>query len=124
MRYVPGLSAPSGQIVIDQVQIAQELIVAVEDRSPGIPGEFALLQNCPNPFDPSTAITYQLAKGSVVSLRIYDILGREVASLVNGRQQAGSDAVQWNANGVSSGVYFASMTTAGGRHTVRVPLLR
>jgi hypothetical protein len=71
-----------------------------------IPTAYALNQNYPNPFNPSTTISYDLPKNSQVSVTIYDILGRAVATLVDGVQPASSYSVQWNPSGLSSGVYF------------------
>ncbi|MDX2128748.1 MAG: T9SS type A sorting domain-containing protein [Chloroherpetonaceae bacterium] len=67
---------------------------------------FELSQNYPNPFNPSTTINYRLAQAGLVSLKVYDVLGRQVASLVNGRQGIGTYSVQFNALQLSSGVYF------------------
>ncbi len=72
----------------------------------GLPKQFALEQNYPNPFNPTTTIQYQLPVASDVSLKIYDMLGREVMTLVNGRQDAGAYSVNVNAATLSSGVYF------------------
>ncbi len=65
-----------------------------------------LLQNFPNPFNPETNIGYQLASNSFVTLKVYDILGREVATLVNQRQNAGDHSIMFNTSKYSSGVYF------------------
>lgn len=65
-----------------------------------------LWENYPNPFNPSTQIRYTLGMESTVTLKIYDILGNEIATLVNGRKQAGEHTVTWNARNVPSGVYF------------------
>ena len=70
------------------------------------PGETALLQNSPNPFNPSTTIRYTLARRGHTTLKILDVLGREVATLVNGEEEAGDRSVDWNAAGLASGVYF------------------
>lgn len=68
--------------------------------------KFELKDNYPNPFNPSTTIKYELPAGGFTSLKIYDILGKEVAALVNERQDAGIYSVQWNASNYSSGIYF------------------
>ncbi len=71
-----------------------------------IPVEFSVSQNYPNPFNPVTVIKYELAASGAVSLKVYDILGREVVKLVDGRQDAGSYRVDFNAVNLASGVYF------------------
>jgi hypothetical protein len=86
-------------------------VSGVGDRTTGLPGEFVLHQNFPNPFNPSTAIQYGLPAQSVVLLKVYDILGQEVATLVNTEQSAGFFTVHWNGQNqsgslVASGVYF------------------
>jgi M6 family metalloprotease-like protein len=74
-----------------------------------VPAEYVLSQNYPNPFNPSTTIRYEIARGGYVLLRVYDLLGREVATLVNERKPAGTYAVQFNASGLASGIYFCRL---------------
>ena len=70
-----------------------------------IPVNFTLSQNYPNPFNPSTTIRYGLPTNSIVSLKVYNILGQEIINLVNSEQFLGWHEIVWNAN-VSSGIYF------------------
>ena len=78
----------------------------VKENNNVLPLEYSLSQNYPNPFNPSTTIRYALPSSAHVKLTIHDILGREIASLVNEEQSAGWKEVQWNAKDVSSGIYF------------------
>jgi hypothetical protein len=70
------------------------------------PQQFQLLQNYPNPFNPSTVIDYTIGKASNVTLKVYNLLGQEVATLVNGHQVANTYKVNFNASGLPSGVYI------------------
>jgi len=71
----------------------------------GIPREFALGQNYPNPFNPTTTISYVIGQPSLTTLKVYDILGRVVATLVNEVKAPGSYRVSWDAADYPSGVY-------------------
>ena len=75
------------------------------------PEKFSLAQNYPNPFNPTTMINYQLPVNSFVSLKVYDVLGREVATLVNEMNLAGMSTVTWNAADQPSGVYFSVLNS-------------
>ncbi len=74
---------------------------------------FSLKQNYPNPFNPSTTIEYSIPNNSFVTVKVYDIQGKEVASLINKEQNAGSYITAWDATNVSSGVYFYKLTAQG-----------
>jgi hypothetical protein len=80
--------------------------VVENETSNLIPDRFALQQNYPNPFNPMTAIRYQTSEVSRVTLNVFDILGRGVATLVDEVQEAGFKMVEFNAEGLASGVYF------------------
>ena len=85
---------------------------------------FQLKQNYPNPFNPSTTIKYSIPQESHVSLRIYDVLGREIVTLVNREQKAGYYEVDWNAVNNSSGVYFYKIQAGDFVDTKKMILLR
>ncbi len=89
-----------------------------------IPEVTKLAQNYPNPFNPSTAISYQLSVLSKVSLKVFDVLGNEIAVLVNEVQNPGSYTVRFNTNQLSSGIYFYSFTAGTYQSTRKMILLR
>jgi hypothetical protein len=90
----------------------------------GVPTQFALEQNYPNPFNPTTMIRYELPVASTVSLKVYDVLGREVATLVNERQEAGAYSVAFNANALSSGIYFYRLQAGNFISTKKMMLVK
>jgi hypothetical protein len=90
----------------------------------GMPNSFSLGQNYPNPFNPSTEIDYALASAGHVRLTVFDILGREVARLVDAEEPAGAHRVRFNANGLSSGVYIYRIQTEGFVQQKRMMLLK
>ncbi len=87
-----------------------------------IASSFRLDQNYPNPFNPSTTIRFQIPQPGLVSLKVFDVLGREVASLVNEPKEPGSYSVRWDATTAGSGTYFARLES-NGRHEIRKMLL-
>jgi len=84
----------------------------------------SLSQNYPNPFNPSTTIKFELPKASIVTLSLYDILGREVSELVNEKKNAGWYEVKFDAAGLSSGVYFYRLRAGDFTQTKRLLLLK
>jgi hypothetical protein len=78
-------------------------------REDGSQRSFALYQNYPNPFNPRTEVGFQIGHGRQVSLRVHDILGREVATLVDGEMNPGTYTVPFDASHLSSGVYFSTL---------------
>ncbi len=93
-------------------------------QSPNRSSSFALKQNYPNPFNPSTQISFSIAKEGPVSLRAYDMLGREVATLVNENRKAGQYTVRFSGNQLASGVYVYVLRTSEGQLAGRMMLLR
>jgi hypothetical protein len=89
-----------------------------------LPKEFELEQNFPNPFNPSTTIEFSIPSAQFVTLKVYDLLGQEVATLVNGQQTAGTHRVQWNASSLSTGFYFYKMETGNFLQTRKLMLMK
>ena len=81
-------------------------------------------QNYPNPFNPTTVIEYSIPNESKISLKIYDVLGREILSLVNGVKSAGKYKVNWNASNMASGVYIARIEAAEFSKSIQMLLLK
>ncbi|HXG01687.1 MAG TPA: T9SS type A sorting domain-containing protein [Bacteroidota bacterium] len=96
--------------------------VSVDHDETSRPGDFLLYQNYPNPFNPGTTIRFTLPDSRFTSLKVFNLLGQEVATLVNGIKQPGSYEVQWDAGGMPSGVYMYRLT-AGNYSTVKKMLL-
>jgi hypothetical protein len=94
------------------------------DDDDGNPSEFSLSQNYPNPFNPTTSIGFAISNGGFVSLKIYDLLGREVATIVNQRLLPGRYTSTWDATEVPSGVYLYRLSTSAFVETRKLVLLR
>jgi hypothetical protein len=77
------------------------------------PTETKLIQNYPNPFNPSTNIKYQVASSGFVTLKVYNVLGKEVATLVNTEMNTGTYSINWDAGNLASGVYFYTLENNG-----------
>jgi hypothetical protein len=102
----------------------QSTITGVAQTSSMIPIRYELYQNYPNPFNPSTTINYDLPKQSKVKLVMYDILGREVTTLVNETKNAGRYQVIWNANRFASGVYFYRLQADAFTETKKLMIIK
>ncbi len=89
-----------------------------------MPAAFGLSQNFPNPFNPSTSFRFTVAKAQQVSMKIYDVLGREVETLVNDMMNPGTYTVQWNAAHMSSGVYFYRLQSGSFVETKKLMLMK
>ncbi len=96
--------------------------VDVEEEPPNLPSEFVLYQNYPNPFNPTTVIGYQLSVTGHVTLRVLDMLGREIATLVNEEKQAGKYEVKFDGGGLASGIYFYQLITSKTTKTMKLVL--
>ncbi len=89
-----------------------------------IPESFSLAQNYPNPFNPTTNINFSIPKSSFVTLKVYDMLGKEVASLVDENLYPGSYSFDFNATNLTSGIYFYKLTTQDFTDIKKMTLLK
>jgi hypothetical protein len=101
-----------------------EFVTDIEGREKQLPLSFRLFQNYPNPFNPTTEIQFSIAKLSIVDLRIFDLLGREVATLVNEQRHGGTYSVKWNAGNLPSGVYFYQLRAGSFVETKKLLVLK
>ena len=106
------------------VTLVGQGIIGIEDEFGSVPAEYTLSQNHPNPFNPTTTIKYRLPLSGEVSLIVYNLLGEEVASLVNGTVPAGNHRVSWDASNVASGIYFYRLQAGDFVQTRKMLLLK
>jgi hypothetical protein len=99
-------------------------VLGVERERAPLPTKYVLYQNYPNPFNPVTVISYQLAVNSFVTVRVYDVLGREVVTLMDDKKTAGSYTIQWDASRYPSGVYFYRLRAGSFIETKKMVLIK
>jgi hypothetical protein len=110
---------------VSQISAFYDINTGVADQSHVvIPSQFALAQNFPNPFNPSTTIRFAIPSPGFVTLKVFDVLGREVATLVRDRVAAGEYSVAWNAVSCASGVYYYKLETTNAVLVKKMILLR
>ncbi|MBX7043289.1 MAG: DUF1028 domain-containing protein, partial [Ignavibacteria bacterium] len=120
------LNAPFGREPIDSLQVLynQWITTGVNQLGNELPSDTRLIGNYPNPFNPSTTIQFDIAHNVRVTLRIYDLSGREVEVLVDEYLSAGSYAKTFDARGLASGIYFYSLTAGDYSQTRRMALVK
>jgi hypothetical protein len=96
----------------------------VDERKQEMPTTTYLMQNYPNPYNATTTIVWRVVSRELVSLKVFDVLGREVATLVNERKDAGEHTVEWNAGRLPSGVYYYRLFTGARTETKKALLIR
>ncbi|MFA6540896.1 MAG: T9SS type A sorting domain-containing protein [Bacteroidota bacterium] len=119
-----GVDHPSIDISSVWRRPLSEMLTGVKERSIQSPGEFALDQNFPNPFNPETVISFRLSVNSMVMLKIYDVLGREITALVDEYKLPGTYTVEWVASAMSSGVYFYRLTAGNSTQSRKMLLTK
>ncbi len=114
----------SGAINADGTSYSGAMTTTGVEQISGLPNNYSLSQNYPNPFNPTTNIEYSIPEASFVELKVYDVLGNEVASLVNEQQQAGVYRAEFAGSELSSGMYFARITANEFTQVVKMILLK
>ncbi|MBK8550650.1 MAG: T9SS type A sorting domain-containing protein [Ignavibacteria bacterium] len=109
---------------LDIVTVKYSQSTGIQAISENIPAKFYLFQNYPNPFNPSTNLEFGISDSRFASLKIYDLLGNEVATLVNERLNQGTYKVKFNGNDLSSGIYFYRLSAGDYTDTKRMLLIK
>lgn len=116
------MANPEIQPMLDKIGFVKDINdVAVNTE---VPNKYELMNNYPNPFNPSTTIKFSIMKEGRVTLRVYNILGKEISTLVNENKKQGSYFVTFNASKLSSGIYFYKLDTHGFSETKKMLLLK
>lgn len=123
----PAIDSPPGspveRFVIGALNFVDG-IVGVRDNNSSAPSQYVLLQNYPNPFNPATKIQYSLAGTQLVTLKIYDILGREIRTLINKTQDAGYYTIEFDASNLPSGTYIYKLSAGSFVSTQKMMLVK
>ena len=107
------------------MQLIGRTVTGVGAGPSGVPDRVVLYQNAPNPFNPSTRISFAMPVEGMVRLTVHDVLGREIAQLVNGREAAGVHEVTWTPGpSAASGLYFARLQVGGSAAVVKMLLVK
>jgi len=99
-------------------------VVFIEEEQMNLPVNTMLLGNYPNPFNPSTKFSYSIIQSGLVKLKVYDVLGTEIETLVNEEKPVGTYELTWNAEGLPSGVYFYRLQAGNFVETKKMVLLK
>lgn len=108
----------------DTWQFTNVSVIGVQQVSNNVPAEYLLEQNYPNPFNPITNVKFQIPNAGFVKLTVFDVLGREVSTLVNEQLQAGTYEFEWDGSGFSSGIYYYNLQTENFSDTRKMVLIK
>jgi hypothetical protein len=114
----------SPRVVITNMNDPCSQVTGFIGENNGFPKEFKLEQNYPNPFNPVTDVKFQIPKAAFVKLNIFDVLGRDVAALVNEELLPGSYEIKWDGSGYPSGIYYYKLITEGFSETRKMVLIK
>jgi hypothetical protein len=119
---IPFALGPNGSISMEGGSLLNP--VSAESREQALPEAFFVDQNYPNPFNPSTTLRFGLPAASQVTVKVFNMLGQEIATLFDGRKEAGVHDLQFDAAGLSSGVYLYRIEAGDAVHIQRMVLAR
>ncbi len=103
---------------------ADSIVLSADEQNLEMPNQYALEQNYPNPFNPVTTINYQIPVEGIVTLKIYDVLGREVKTLIDEEKSAGNYSIEFNASDLASGVYIYRLNSGNFKSTKKLLLMK
>ena len=116
-------SIPYGSEIVFDFEL-QQIAVGIDDIVNTIPLEYSLQQNYPNPFNPTSTIVYGIPNNGIVTLRVYNLLGEVMATLVNEEKAAGTYDVEFSAAGLPSGIYFYKLQAGNFVESKKMILLK
>ncbi len=122
--YIAGLQGNMNGLNTSLVISSQEQTTGIIDESPMVPGEISLSQNYPNPFNARTTFEFSLGAAGMIKLTIYDILGKEIFTVIDGFMDAGNHSINFDAGRLSSGIYFYRLQAGDEIETRRMVLLK
>ncbi len=108
----------------DFIKHPMEELLDINERKISLVDKFHLSQNYPNPFNPTTTIQYTIPKEAFVTIKVYDDLGREIATLLNERKAIGNYSVDFNSSNLSSGIYFYRLISGTYSATKKMILMK
>lgn len=123
-EFVANNFSDGGIIMIDLVAGVGSLVVGTGNNNTLVADRFGLAQNYPNPFNPSTTINYNMPKSGHVKITVFDVLGNEIATIVNENKIAGTHQISFNAGNLASGIYFYKMQAADFTEVKRMTLIK
>ena len=117
------MANPEIQPMLDAIGFVPDSTTDVKDET-GIPDKYELKNNYPNPFNPSTNIEFRISETGLVSLKVYDVLGNELKTLVHERKSPGDYKIRFDGSNLSSGIYFYVLNAGGKTFCKKMCLLK
>lgn len=110
--------------IVGEIRYVVDVLTGVNTISNEVPNAFELMQNYPNPFNPSTTIKFAIPTAGKVTMKVYDVHGKEISTVVEGEYNPGTYSVDWNAEGLASGVYFYTISSGNFTQTKKLVIVK